>query len=559
VDVPLPAAAAVRPPDRDEKKLLWLTFVRVAIITVLLGTTIAVNFLSGPAALPATLYALVAVVYVLTLVYVTLLLKRVRYAIQAAVQVVGDVAVYTALIYLTGGTEGAFPFIYSLAVINAAILFYRRGALLTAGACTAAFAALTALEATRILPPFEGGLSPAAEPTVLGAVNTVFINGAAYFFVALLASYLAEQLRAAESELAQAKGGLEDLKMLSDSILRSIADGLCTVGLDGRLTTANDAAEEILGRRRTEIIGRPVPEIFPDLEADLATLPSQVRRWREVRIPRGGETAVLGLSTSALRDADGALRGWLLVFHDLTPLKAMEARVHRSERLAALGQLAANMAHEIRNPLASMSGSIELLSRDRSLSSDNRELMEIVLEEADRLNRLIADFLDYARPCEPQPIPVDLADLCEEALRMLQNAPPSGAQVRIETELRPAPIEADPGQLKQVLWNLLKNAIEAMPGGGTLTVGAASVPAGGAVLSVRDTGAGIEPADIGRIFDPFFTTKERGLGLGLATVHRIVDGHGGRIEVQSAPGQGTLFTVHLPARPGPESRAARAA
>jgi two-component system sensor histidine kinase PilS (NtrC family) len=559
VDVPLPAAAAVRPPDRDEKKLLWLTFVRVAIITVLLGTTIAVNFLSGPAALPATLYALVAVVYVLTLFYVTLLLKRVRYGIQATVQVGGDVAVYTALVYLTGGAESAFPFIYSLAVINAAILFYRRGALLTAAVCTASFAALTTLEATRILSPFEAGLSPAAEPTVLGAVNTVFINGAAYFFVALLASYLAEQLRAAESELAEAKGGLEDLKMLSDSILRSIADGLCTVGTDGRLTTANDAAEEILGRRRTEIIGRPAPEIFPDLEADPATLPSQAGRWREVRIPRGGETAVVGLSTSALRDADGAPRGWLLVFHDLTPLKAMEARVQRSERLAALGQLAANMAHEIRNPLASMSGSIELLSRDRSLSPGNRELMEIVLEEADRLNRLISDFLDYARPSKPQPIPVDLADLCEEALRMLENAPPSGARVGIETELKPAPIEADPGQLKQVLWNLVKNAIEAMPGGGTLSVGAAAVPAGGAVLSVRDTGAGIEPADLARIFDPFFTTKERGLGLGLATVHRIVDGHGGRVEVQSAPGRGTTFTVHLPARPGPEARAFRAA
>jgi two-component system sensor histidine kinase PilS (NtrC family) len=543
--------ATTRRQEPDAKKLLWLTFLRAAIVTVLLGSTIAVHFSGSPAPLPAYLYALVATVYLLTLVYIFLLVRRFPYRLQAVLQIGGDVAVYSGLVYMTGGTESAFTFIYSLAIINAAILLYRQGALWTATACTLVFTTLTLLEVTRVLPPFEASLTPPLEVSAATAFNTVFTNGAAFFFVALLSSYLAEQLRAAESALAEAKGGLADLQALSENILRSIADGLCTVAPDGRVDYANAAAREILGREEAALVGRELREIFPDLALELER-GDRSPHYREVAVRRPvGEPVTLGLSASELRDRSESPRGWLLVFRDLSRLKDMETRVQRSERLAAIGKLAADMAHEIRNPLASMSGSIELLGREAPLSPENQELMGIILTEADRLNQLLTDFLAYARPAPPVATPLDLAVVVEETLRMLQNVRPMGAGLRLVAEVKgPIPLEADLNQVKQVLWNLLQNALEAMADGGTLTVRAAPAQGGGATVEVADSGEGIAPEDLGRIFDPFFTTKRHGLGLGLATVHRVVEAHGGRVEVDSAPGCGSAFTVHLPPRPG---------
>jgi len=315
------------------------------------------------------------------------------------------------------------------------------------------------------------------------------------------------------------------------------------------------AAREILGREEAELSGCPIQEVFPDLAQEIER-GQRPPPYREVVVHRtGGQPVTLGLSTSELRDASNSPRGWLLVFRNLSPLKEMEARVRRSERLAAIGKLAADMAHEIRNPLASLSGSIELLGRVAPLSPENQELMGIILTEADRLNQILTDFLAYARPAPLVPAPLDLALVVEETLKMLQNVRPPGAALKLVAEVNgPIPIEADLNQVKQVLWNLLQNALEAMPEGGTLTVRAAPTPDGGATLEVADSGEGIAPEDLGRIFDPFFTTKRQGLGLGLATVHRIVEAHGGRVEVDSAPGHGSSFTVHWPPNPGPALR-----
>ena len=535
--------------DAEDKKLLWLTFLRVAIVTVLFGSTIIVHFTGGPAPLPAYLYALIAVVYLLTLVYVYLLHQRVPHRTQATLQVGADVAVYSALVYLTGGAESAFTFIYSLAIINAAILLYRRGALWTAAACTAAFGTMVLLESMSVLAPFEH-LSSALPP--LSAVNTVFTNAAAFFFIALLSSFLAEQLRATETALAEAKGGLENLRALSENILRSIGDGLLTADLDGRVSYANEAAREILGRSDEALLGQPLQRLFTSLgDGASAWEEALAARYREVSVERpDGTPAVLGLSASALRDATQAPRGWLLVFHDLSVLKAMEQTVRRSERLAAVGKLAADMAHEIRNPLASMTGSIELMSHDVGLTPETQVLMGIVLREGERLNQLISDFLDYARPTDPEAAPFDLAQVIEETMWMFRHQKFGEVEPEIESVVRgPIPLEADLNQVKQVLWNLLKNAVESLPGKGRVVLRAAPGEHGGARLEIEDDGAGIKAAELPHLFEPFFTTKPMGTGLGLATVHRILEAHGGHIEVQSEPGRATCFTVLLPPRP----------
>ena len=537
--------------DADNKKLMWLTFLRVAIVTVLLGSTIVVNFSGGPALLPAYLYALIAVVYVLTLVYVYLLHKRFAHRPHSILQVGFDVAVYTMLVYLTGGAESAFTFIYSLAIINSAILLYRRGALITATLCTAVFATLVTLDASGLLPPFEPTSATAPSPTALGAFNTVFTNGAAFFFVALLSSFLDEQLRATETALAEAKGGLEDLRALSESILRSIGDGLITLTLQGNVTFANASACEILGAREEDLADKHVTEVFPALVGGDGWASALATRYREIAIERDGAASrvVLGMSTSALRDTVGAARGWMLVFHDLTILKALEGTVRRSERLAAIGRLAADMAHEIRNPLASMTGSIELMAHSAQMPAETQELMGIVMREAERLNKLISDFLDYARPHEPDIAPFDLATVLDETIWMFAHQRLEGVEAEVRSDVQgPIPMEGDPNQLKQVIWNLLKNGAEALRGKGHVTVRARRATEG-AQIEVEDSGAGIAPEDLPHLFEPFFTRKQKGTGLGLATVHRIVEAHGGRIEVESHAQHGTRFKISLPGRP----------
>ena len=296
---PFPPGTSPSKRDAEDKKLLWLTFLRVAIVTVLFGSTIVVHFTGSPAPLPAYLYALIAIVYVLTLIYVYLLHRRVPHRTQATLQVGADVAVYSALVYLTGGSESAFTFIYSLAIINAAILLYRRGALWTAAACSAAFGAMVLLESTRVLVPFEA-VAPAAPP--FSAVNTVFTNSAAFFFIALLSSFLAEQLRATETALAEAKGGLENLRALSDNILRSIGDGLLTADLQGRITYANAAAREILGRNDADLVGHPLQQVFPALAGEGSGWERALAaRYSEALVSRpDGTSAVLGLSGEAV-------------------------------------------------------------------------------------------------------------------------------------------------------------------------------------------------------------------------------------------------------------------
>jgi two-component system sensor histidine kinase PilS (NtrC family) len=277
---------------------------------------------------------------------------------------------------------------------------------------------------------------------------------------------------------------------------------------------------------------------------------------------RAGQELHLGIAGSVLRAAEGGRGGHVVIFQDVSQVVKMEGDLRRHERLAAVGQLAADLAHEIRNPLAAISGSIQILesSLPGEEADETRRLIGIAVREADRLNALITDFLHFARPAPANPEPVSVATVAEEVLRMFDAVCP--ASVRVSLDVPPAlHVRADEGQLRQLLWNLYLNAAQAMPDGGALDVSAAVLPAQAPLaagrnaveegtdwveIEVADTGSGIPEEVIDRIFDPFFTTKKEGSGLGLATVHRIVEGHGGHLSVESAVGRGTRFRIRLP-------------
>lgn len=510
------------------RKLVWLTFFRVVWVTVLLGGTAAVGLRSG-ADLEATapLYPLVIGTYLASVAF-SLALRRGRALVALAyAQIALDVAMAGAVVAITGFAESVFVFMYSLGIVNGAIVLFRRGALTALGLALVTHVSLVAAAAP----------SWSAWP-----VTRVFVQLAAFGVTAALASYLAELLRRTGEELAERETDLAAITALHESIVQSMTSGMLTLDSGGRVTFLNRAGEQMTGLSAEALVGRP-----PGPWA--AAFRTDVSRGETDFSTAAGARLRLGYSSFDLRGRDGAALGTAIIFQDLTPFRALEERMARSERLADLGRVAAGLAHELRNPLASMMGSLELLRGVEALRGEDRRLIDIALREGGRLGELVTEFLAFARPAPPRHAPCDLAPLIAETLDVFANDP-AASPVTVERALAPAPASCDPSQLRQVLWNLLLNAAHAAsePAGrrGAIRV-ASGTDADGAYVLVEDDGPGIAQADRERIFLPFFTTKEHGTGLGLPTVQRIVDAHGGTVTLEAPASGGTRFVVHLPA------------
>lgn len=507
------------------RKLVWLTLFRMATVTVLLGGTALVSWQVGSASDPSTrpLYAVVLVSYVASLGFALALRARRADVPIAYAQVGLDVALAAVVVAITGGAESMFVFMYALAIVNGSILRYRRGAVVAAAAAIAVHVAVSVRTA--------GGHAP---------LPNLFAQAAALAAIAALTSFLAELLRATDARLLAREGDLAAFTALHESIVQSVTSGLLTLDREGRVTFLNRAGEQITALAFDALRGRPAVPAFADFRGEVARAEADFVR-------PSGERLRLGYSAFPLRGRSGETVGTAVIFQDLTRMRAMEEAMARSERLADLGRVAAGLAHELRNPLAAMSGSLELLRATAALDGEQRRLMEIVQREAARLDALVRDFLAFARPAPPRRTPTDLAALAADALAVFAHDP-AAAGVRVGVALAPAWAHADPDQVRQVLWNLVTNAAHAAAhgGGGAVRVGSGS-DVRGAWLLVEDDGPGVSEEDRHRLFLPFFTTKPGGTGLGLATVQRIVDAHGGTVEVDAAPSGGARFTVRLPA------------
>ena len=543
-------------------RLHLLMFVRVGLVSLLLGVAIIIQVRETKTYFGEILnahYSLIALIYFLTFCYVVTLKYIRNLARFAYIQLLIDTIFITAIIYTTGGIESIFSFLYQLNIIAGAILLYRRGGLIIASLSSILYGAFLDLSYYGFINHLGYHYPYAAEYQVSDIFYMILVNVAAFYLVAILSSFLSEQIRRSRAELKARQKDLADLEILKDNIIQSISSGLIALDEHNRIIAFNKGAEEIFRVNSRDAVQRDVSEVIPFVVPYLkAEHPNKVSQLAY----RGEDNQRLDLllNVSPLKGQGGDTKGELLIFQDTTRLMEMEREVKRVEGLAMLGELAAGVAHEIRNPLASISGSIQVLndSLSKGQAHINKRLMDIVLREVDRLNNLVSDFLQFARPQRSDIEEFDLNTLIKETLYLFQTSQKWPQKLEVETNFlkKPLKITSDPQQLKQVLWNVFMNACEAMPDGGTVRVstekGAGSHGSQGAKravsIKVEDTGPGIDPSVIEDMFKPFSTAKRDGSGLGLAIVKKIVENLGGEVSGYNLHGGGAAISIILPPR-----------
>jgi two-component system, NtrC family, sensor histidine kinase PilS len=537
--IPTPALPASDLGRRVSRLLL----LRTLVVSVVLGLSLWI-LATGEQVPPSAVWlqcGIIAATYLTSILFGVMLRRGFPPRRVARPMLAADIAVTSLLVYTTGGAESPYVFLYALSIVAAGALLYRRGAVVVTLASSMSLIAVALLAWTQAFDlPALSQIHP-WDQTAVGLVRTLGINLAALVGVGALSFIFGDQLQRGVETLATTRKAAAELLTLHEDIVRSLASGLITIAPDGIILTANVAAADILGQPPA-LAGQPIDKLMPGLSALIATGSGELRR-ADLQL---AADLTVGVTVSPLRDVRNQVIGRVVNFQDLTELRRLEAQSRRSERLAMIGQLAAGVAHEIRNPLASISGSIELLRQGPVASEDDRTLMAIVHREIQRLNVLIGDLLDYANPRPPQLVDFDLGVMIEETLHVAR-AETAFATVEMAMSVdRPMPIHGDPAKLRQVLWNLLRNAADAAAVGGKHVRVDARRSFDATTITVADDGPGIPADQLAHIFDPFFTTKSKGTGLGLATCHAIVAEHQGHIDVASEVGRGTQMIVTIP-------------
>jgi two-component system sensor histidine kinase PilS (NtrC family) len=525
--------------------LLWLIRVRFVIISFLLGIELIIQEVSQAQGLrvvqvPMTYFLAVLVSwYLLDLIFHILLKLPVDVRIQAYLQVTLDITMVSLVVHFTGGLDSYFYFLYPLTVLMGSIVLSRGGAFAMASLAFIQAGLMLELPYYNVIPSY--GLVHPDLQSLQVRIATYLV---AFLAVAHLAGKLAENLRRTGVALRDTEGKIEDLQALNQDIIESMRGGLVTTDLGGRVLLLNTPGAEILGSSMSAAAGHGINSVLPGVAPDGQPDLSFPRREIVVH-GRRGEEKFLGISVAPLT-RNGKTVGYVYNFQDVTKLKQLEREVQLQDRMAAIGRMAAAIAHEIRNPLASIAGSVKLFSDMANLSADEQRLLGIVRKESERLNSTITDFLLYSRDKIYRFEVVNLTELLEETLTLLENHPEFDSSYKIEKHFPLGPVYAsvDPDRMRQVFWNLGDNARKAMPGGGTVTV-TVRVTGGRVEILFRDTGIGMSPQQAEKIFEPFQSEFERGTGLGLAIVYQIIQAHKGTIRVEPAQ-QGCILRIELP-------------
>ncbi len=542
--------------QQDKKRLLSLIIYRVVVITLFLGVAVYLDIkhaLSVKEIAIRLFYIIIALTYLISILYYFLLkhLLNVRYHVY--LQLVVDTVLITLLVYFTGSASSNYSLLYPLVIIYSVIFLGRRAGLIVASASAIAYGLLLDLEFYNMIPSL---ILDAYEykVTVADVFIRILLHMVSFYTIAFLASIVVEQERKTRHLLEEKETEFAQLDLLFRSIIESVDTGIMTIDLQGRIKTFNRAAEEITGYSFRQIENKRIHDIFPEFAKLLVPAnhcePGRNRMEAVIKTPFE-KRINLGCAMSALRDKNDRQIGNIIIFQDITEIKRMEENLEKSKRLALIGEMAAGLAHEMRNPLASITGSIELLKQEQNLDETDKRLMQIIIRGKNQLESFVRDFLLLARPFPATREMVRVNDVIEEVIENVKLSKDWNDDIKINQKLSES-VEtfANRQQIRQIIHNIILNAIQSMNQGGVLKLETSCVKMDRdrdyAEIKVADTGCGIEPENIKKIFEPFFTNKEKGTGLGLTIVGRIVDGYGGKILIESKLGQGTDCIVWLP-------------
>ena len=545
-------------------RLKALMLLRFLFVTLLLGALIFIQIKETQTYfgyIHTSHYLLIATIYFLTFVYVIIFKYSKNLLWLAYSQLLVDTFFVTAIIYVTGGIESIFSFLFILTIINGSIILYRKGGMLIASSSSILYGLLIDLHYYGVIHPLG---RPEAYDVQYQSPYIFFLilaNIAGFYLVAYLSSYLSEQARKSRVELKAKQIDIDKLEVLNESIINSITSGLIVLDDQNRIILFNPAAEKIFGIKTDQAFGQKIDQALPFLKNHLTGIqpppfqtPKKVPPFIDLSyLSPNGEKIPLRFSTSLLRLPQADRKGNILIFQDMTEVMEIEEEMKKVEGLALVGELAAGIAHEIRNPMASISGSIQMLRDGLNENDVNSRLMDIVSREIGRLNRLVNNFLLFARPKKANFKKFDLNQVIHESLDLFKNSHHWTEKTKALTDFQNnISFKSDPEQIKQVLWNLFLNACEAMPDGGSFYVTTRlepDVPQPDQKLVkiiVRDTGDGFDNKVLSQAFIPFFTTKDEGSGLGLAIVKRIVEGLQGKVYAGNHAEGGAEIGIELP-------------
>ena len=518
---------------------------RVIITTVLLGSGAVIYYGRGARKEAFYLAVIVAVIYFLSLVSLLLQSLFQRYPkIFKITQLLFDLVLASTVIFVTGGKSSPFIFLYVLIIIYSSIALTKLASYVTALVSGLVYVLIVFYQIRAEVPidPGRSIWSSVSEWGEIGLVSTYFhLTG--FLLVAILSGYLSERFRTAGRELGESERSLRILQNLHENIIQSLTSGVITLNLDGKIISANRTGLEILGiSGEDKILGKDLGQFMTGLH--LEDLVSKKREQMLYTAP-DGRMVTLGFSSSDLKDTDDKTHGYIIIFQDLTEVKELEDRLRTSEKMALLGQLAAGLAHELRNPLSAISGAVEILSSDVKPTEDNLRLVRMASQEVERLNLLVEDFLILTMPIQKLTTLVDFGRIVNDTVESFAKTIRRGNIEIINQVENGIYVQADSYRLKQAVWNLLLNSVDAMPIGGLIII-KSKTEENNVVIEISDEGKGIDENFISRIFDPFFTTKEVGTGLGLAIVQKVIEGYNGNINVVSSRGNGATFVITLP-------------
>ncbi len=549
----------IPPNGRETSVVKTLIAFRVAAVSFFIATVVIFQNEFGTLLHPVPIFMLIAATYLISIIYLGLLQRVGNTAYFIYAQLATDLLLETGIIYYTGGGNSPFTFLYILTIVSSVFIMQPSSGYVLASGASIFYGLMVNLEHYGLLspPPLiavgQGYERPAGYQFFMTLVHI-----SAFYLVAFLTDVFSRSQRQTRIALQAKSSDLTNLQAFHQNVIANMGSGFLALDLDGRIVSSNQATVQILGVAQSSFMEKKLGEAFPSLSVETDMAADNKSEWSYAA--PSGEKKLLSFTASQLRDQTGGVMGRIIIFQDITRFKMMEEAVSKSERMAAMGRMAAGLAHEIRNPLGSISGSIQMLrdSVGRGNSAPGERLMTIVLRETDRLNSIISRFLSYASPHTKKEPDVNLAALISDSVTLFSKDARYAGLVRPALDLDEGiRCDCDPEALKQVFWNLLLNAAQSMPSGGRIGISLKPPPGGGpdgrCLITLSDEGCGIPEESLGKIFDPFFTSKEGGTGLGLPLALKIIESHDGSIRVQSKVGGGTVFSILLPTAPAPVS------